>query len=271
MKSLFKSATLFVASLAVCFSMGSCTSTKPIDKTQLSGYWVLKTLDGENAKTAFEGSLPSIEFNFDLNQISGSAGCNRYFGGFTLDEKNNFSAEKLGSTLMACIQKNAEPKFLEVLGTPSIISIDKDGVLNFSQGKKVILQFEKGTDSSANTDVQSITAETLSGLWTLTMIVDGDLATLFPNKAATINFEGDGKVYGNGGCNSYRGTYTLNDNTITFGPLMSTKMACPGLDGETKFTNQLSTPVQVTINGETLTFSKNGNVVLEFTKTEKAE
>lgn len=37
----------------------------------------------------------------------------------------------------------------------------------------------------------------------------------------------DGRAQGQGGCNSYTGTYKLEDGVLTFGPLASTRRACP--------------------------------------------
>jgi heat shock protein HslJ len=44
--------------------------------------------------------------------------------------------------------------------------------------------------------------------------------------AITIAFESGNQVTGNGGCNSYGGTYTVADTTITFSDVVSTMMAC---------------------------------------------
>ena len=38
----------------------------------------------------------------------------------------------------------------------------------------------------------------------------------------------DGRLSGRAGCNSFGGGYQLNGNRLTAGPLMSTRMACPG-------------------------------------------
>lgn len=268
MKHLIKSVTLLVTAVAISFGIQSCSSAKTIDKTQLSGYWVLKTLNGTDAKTIFEGAIPSLEFNFDENQIYGSGGCNRYFGGFTLNEKNEFSAPQLGSTMMACFQNNAEPEFLQTLSSPNIVlSINENGMLQFNEGNKVLLQFEKGEEVKNNADVQAISVDNLIGTWTLKSFAGEDLTKLFAEKAPTMEFDSEGKVFGFAGCNTYRSNFTLADNTVTFGPVMSTKMACPSLEGEGKFTEALATPLQVKIDGETLTFLKEGNVVFEFTKT----
>ncbi|MCW5912051.1 MAG: META domain-containing protein [Cyclobacteriaceae bacterium] len=48
----------------------------------------------------------------------------------------------------------------------------------------------------------------------------------------------DGKIIGTTGCNRLSGTYTTTGNNISFGPMLTTKMACPG-NGETRFVNAL--------------------------------
>jgi heat shock protein HslJ len=42
-----------------------------------------------------------------------------------------------------------------------------------------------------------------------------------------LTFEGDGQVYGTGGVNRIRGTWSLDDDLLTLGPLASTLMAGP--------------------------------------------
>ncbi|MFV0536744.1 MAG: META domain-containing protein [Dysgonomonas sp.] len=262
MKQILKS-TLFLAAIAIlAFAVQSCNSVKPIDKAQLEGNWVLKTLEGEEAKSAFAGKLPSIGFDFEKNSVFGSGGCNRYTGAFTLTDKNEFSSPNLASTMMACLDANKEPQFLKALSTPNLAVSVNNGLLTFSQNKTVLLQFEKGAATTA------LTAEALAGKWNLTSIAGGDLATLFTNKIPTMEITADGNVNGNAGCNNYRSTYKLDSNTITFGPVMSTKMACPGLQGEQLFTSLLTTPLQAALDGNKLTLSKEGNVVLELTKAE---
>lgn len=268
MKSILKSATLFVAAISISFGVQSCASVKPIDKTQLGGYWALKSINGQEAKAAFEGPIPSLEFDFEKNLVFGSGGCNRYTSQFTLTEQNIFTAKAPAATMMMCIHANKEPEFFKTISLPDLtLSIDKDGILSFSQDKNVVLQFEKGEAPKEVSNNTIVNAETLKGKWTLTSIAGGDMATLFADKVPTMEIAEDGKVFGNAGCNTYRTAYKQEENTITFSPVMSTKMACPNLKGEDMFTSALSSPLQAGINGDVLTFSKAGEVVLEFKKT----
>ncbi len=49
---------------------------------------------------------------------------------------------------------------------------------------------------------------------------------------ATIKFSPDGKVHGSLGCNTFNGSYTLDGEALSFGPLMTTRKACVGDQGE---------------------------------------
>jgi heat shock protein HslJ len=43
-----------------------------------------------------------------------------------------------------------------------------------------------------------------------------------------VKFNPGGEITGNGGCNHFAGSYTISGNAIKIGPLMSTRMGCPG-------------------------------------------
>ena len=44
-----------------------------------------------------------------------------------------------------------------------------------------------------------------------------------------VQFNPDGRITGNGGCNQFFGGYTVSGNHIEIGPLASTRKGCPGL------------------------------------------
>lgn len=270
MKTVFKSVVFIFAIAAVAFAVVSCNNVKPVDKAQLDGYWVLKTMNGQESKTLFQGTLPSVEFNFADSLVAGNAGCNNYFGKFTLNEKNEFAAPQLGMTMMSCPQQNAEGEFAKAMGEKSVISIDAAGLLTFTQNNKVVFQFEKGEKPVYPKDVAVATPELIFGNWTLKTMPGEDVVALFPEQVPTVQFDTiEGKVFGSAGCNNYNATYKLENGVLTLGPVMSTQMACPNLDGENKFVKLLETPFDASINDGELTFYKDGNVVLTFSKTEE--
>jgi heat shock protein HslJ len=90
-----------------------------------------------------------------------------------------------------------------------------------------------------STSTNSATA--LNDIWALEEI-EGKAVTVsdFGREIPVLEFhQVDGKVMGNSGCNRLSGTYKVEGNKITFGPMISTKMACPG-DGEQRFLTALN-------------------------------
>ena len=69
------------------------------------------------------------------------------------------------------------------------------------------------------------------------------------------------RVQGFAGCNRIAGTYDLKGDTLKFGPLIATKMACPALDTEQAFLKALDATVRYEIGGSNLTlFGADGPV-----------
>ncbi|KPW93707.1 putative Lipoprotein, partial [Pseudomonas syringae pv. cerasicola] len=55
---------------------------------------------------------------------------------------------------------------------------------------------------------------------------------LIDNSRLTMTLGADGRAYGNAGCNHWFAPYTLNDHSISFGPVGKTrKMCAPRADG----------------------------------------
>ena len=273
MKRLFKMTAIAVVGIVLGLFSQSCTTAKPIDKALLEGYWVLKTFESKPVVESFKGNIPNLEFNFEKNEVSGSAGCNRYFGAFTLEDDNTFKAPNLVSTMMACLEDNKEGAFLQALSAANGLKISvENNSLIFADDKTTVLEFEKGekVEVSNAPATQGVTTDNLVGTWVVSKIQNKEAKDVFGENPATLIYAADGAVNGNAGCNTYRSKLTIAGDTITFGPMMSTKKACPNLEGEQSFTNILSTPVQASLEGNNkLVFKQNAEVVLEFDKQQE--
>ena len=106
----------------------------------------------------------------------------------------------------------------------------------------------------------------LIGKWELTAYGPPDSITpAVSDGDATLTFSDDGTVGGSGGCNSLGGEYEVDGNTITFGGITSTLMACDDarMAQEGAVTQVLSGTAEFEIEGQTLTIT-NGDVVLVF-------
>lgn len=72
---------------------------------------------------------------------------------------------------------------------------------------------------------------------------------------ATLEFAESGRASGNGSCNRFSGTATIAGDSLSFGPLMSTKMACVEealTSQETRYLAALGSAQRYAIAGDTL-------------------
>lgn len=103
----------------------------------------------------------------------------------------------------------------------------------------------------------------LIGNWQATEIMGNPVAgAVIP----TLSFVESGEVAGNGGCNGYGGTYTVDANALTIAGVVSTMMACEDqalTTQESNFLSGLQTTATYTLDGETLTlFDGEGGAIV---------
>lgn len=79
-----------------------------------------------------------------------------------------------------------------------------------------------------------------------------------------IAFRSDSEVNGSGGCNNFFGSFTQDGRKLIFGPLASTKKACPGpqMQAERDFFNLLEQVRAAEANRLSLTLYDEGDTVL---------
>ena len=61
------------------------------------------------------------------------------------------------------------------------------------------------------------------------------------------------KVQGSAGCNRMMGSYELDGASLKFGPIVTTKMACPAMETEQAFLKALDATTRYEISGSSLT------------------
>ena len=78
------------------------------------------------------------------------------------------------------------------------------------------------------------------------------------------------RVSGNDGCNNFFGGYTLDEDSLKFGLLASTRMACPDLeDFEVIFNKMLSMTTRYRITGNKLELYENDKLLASFLAAEQ--
>jgi heat shock protein HslJ len=96
----------------------------------------------------------------------------------------------------------------------------------------------------------------IEGQWKLVSYGStSDQIPAVPDVETSIEFK-DGQMSGNVGCNSFSGEYTVDGDTITFGPVMSTMMYCEAVaDQESGTLAVLQEKTTFVLDGDTLTIT----------------
>jgi heat shock protein HslJ len=96
----------------------------------------------------------------------------------------------------------------------------------------------------------------------------GDEVDAVADVPTSLVFGDDGQVGGNMGCNSFGGEYEVEGSKITFGPLVSTLMACdePIMNQETAVLGIFTDTVDYKMNGTTLTITGADGSVATFAR-----
>jgi heat shock protein HslJ len=105
----------------------------------------------------------------------------------------------------------------------------------------------------------------LVGSWKLTAYGPADSPSPAVTDAeAGITFNEDGTVIGSSGCNGFGGSYTVEDDKITFSEITSTLMACddPRMEQEDVVHQVLTDTVSFKIEGNTLMLTNNDMVLV---------
>lgn len=208
--------------------LGACgpTGNGPEEPVRLDGTrWVLQTMDGE---APLDGT--TIIAEFADGEIRGSSGCNSYFGSYTL-EGNNIEFGMIGMTEMACMEPEGimeqESAYLETLRSVAEVRHAGDQLEMMDDSGDVVLRFTRQQEPEAPVETGSLDGTA----WTLESFVEGETATsLIAGTTITLQFS-DGQVTGSAGCNSYGGSYMVEDGEIAISELFWTEMACLDPEG----------------------------------------
>jgi heat shock protein HslJ len=203
-----------------------------------------------------------IDAQFDAGKVTGSAGCNRYFAGYTSGNNNRLLLDgRIGATQMACAQSVdiQERHYLALLAGVNSQEI-RDGVLLlFDRQGEVVLQYVAESP---------LTLEDTR--WHATGINNGrgGVVSSGSTQLATAVFT-DGKVSGSAGCNNYSAGYEISDSQITTGPAMTTRRQCAEPKGimaqEQQFLQALAAARQYSLTAERLELrDSNGSLQVVF-------
>ena len=186
----------------------------PATSEALDGKTFIST--GMTGAALVEGS--TVTLGFEGNRISVSAGCNQANGAYEIVD----GVVKLG--LLATTEMACEAP---LMAQDTLITSFLDGSTATLAGDT--LTFSKGAVTLTLLDKEVATPDgTLEGpRWVVTDVQTGSTVSTVPAGAtAALTFR-PRTVAVEAGCNSGSGAYTVDGDTITFGPIALTMMACP--------------------------------------------
>ena len=114
---------------------------------------------------------------------------------------------------------------------------------------------------------QNMPTTKLEGKWMLKSLNGQNVKEIFAGKNPTMIISlTDSRIHGTGGCNSYNGRFTLQKDEFSAPNLASTMMMCIQANQESQFLKALGETSKLSLNGDELTFTQNGQVVMVFSK-----
>jgi heat shock protein HslJ len=221
--------------------------TTPAPDSLEGPIWRLTRVKAEGADREPISSRDAT-LRFEGGRISGSGGCNRFMGSYEL-QGAILSIKMGGLTMMACPEgMEQEQAVIAALEEVSGYLLEDDRLRLLGADSEPVLVYAK---------LQPLS---LTGTeWRLTSYNNGKqgLASPLAGTRPTLTMSEDGMVQGDGGCNRFRGGYTLNRDWLAFGPIAGTRKMCAKPDGimeqEAAYLRALGTVAKYRIEGGELT------------------
>lgn len=175
--------------------------------------WRLLALPGQTVP----GGNGAPTARFEGGRVSGFSGCNRFMGSYTVD-RDKLTVGTLAGTMMACPEPAmaVEKAFMAAFSGTLTSNVAGNRLSLTPAAGGNALQFELEPKPS------------LEGVkWEVTGYNNGRQAVVSPqlDTRLTVVFK-DGQVSGNSGCNSFHGSFKVEGNSLSIGPLATTRMMC---------------------------------------------
>ncbi len=210
-------ATSTTAAAGAGTTNGSVPSSSPATTggaaTLESTTWTLSA----DSKLGVDLGTVDVTMRFENGTVSGSSGCNRFTGSYTLDGDSLTIKPGVASTMMACPepQMAVEQAFLALLPTMTTAAVDGETLTLSDASGQPILVFDHISGEQA-----------IAGDWTVTAVRTANaVSSPVPGSELTLSFA-SGTTSGYAGCNQFTGGYKLTGDDLTIGPLASTRRAC---------------------------------------------
>ncbi|THF87229.1 META domain-containing protein [Deinococcus sp. KSM4-11] len=221
------------------------------------GTWTLTRLTDASGLSTFGGpGAPTLRLlgtgisTAEGTQVSGFAGCN------TFKTTGIFTAQTLQLRAIATTRRlcpvevmAAEQRYLNVLAQARVF-VRQGTTLTLTTGK-ARATFVYGSDAERS------------------LITEWRLVGAGGGTPLTLRFGADGRVSGSGGCNTFMGRFSVEDDTLAIGPLAATRRACATPDlqrQEQTYLNDLQHVRTFQVGGALLTLVTSTGQALQFAR-----
>ncbi|MEN8206646.1 MAG: META domain-containing protein [Pseudomonadota bacterium] len=195
----------------------------PHDGLEASDWRLSRYLDDSGQMMTVLSGI-TVTARFTDGKLSGSAGCNRYFGSYTAgtDDQLNISSS-IGATMMACAPpvSEHERQYLSCLSAVAGFQLQDGGLHLLDKEGQILLEYAA---------VKPLTLE--GTYWQAAGINNGKggVVSSANTQRATARFT-NGELSGHAGCNAFNASYEATGDRITIGPVMATRKHCAEPDG----------------------------------------
>ncbi|MBT2468689.1 META domain-containing protein [Streptomyces sp. ISL-66] len=194
-----------------------------------SGSWSVQslTVDGKTltAPAAARLTVEPARKGHD-GQATGNYGCNGFTAAVVFDTGSTMTVTPGSVTDMACADLPFETAFGKLFR----------GRLTVEGGaQEVTLKTPDGNAIALTSEPRTPDAPLIATAWTVNSLVDGGTTASVPagaEGAARFTVGADGSASGSLGCNRFNAKATVDGDSLTFGPLATTRMACEGAVGD---------------------------------------
>ncbi len=205
---------------------GPAAGSRPAPADPLDGTgWTLVRYVADGALVDLPAGVRA-DARFADGRVSGSAACNSYTAGCAVEpsmeggpSSGTLRIGPCATTMMACPPPHAdvERDFLAALAATAAFTVVEDRLTLLDAAGTVLAE------------LAAVPADAYLGTWEATGVNNGRQAvvSLVADSSISLHLAPDGRVAGNATCNRYIGAFTVDGESIVFGPLASTRMACP--------------------------------------------
>lgn len=253
---------LYVAVAAAVLSLAACRSSKDaVSVNDFDGEWNVVEIQGQAVQAE---SQPFIGFDAQDGRVYGYTGCNRLMGALTLSKPNKIELGQMASTLMACPDMETERLMLNALASVKSLKCSGKTLVLYGADKEPVMLLQKR--------FEVVPLSSLKGDWRVVSLYGAALPEGMETVPA-LNFDVTAnRVTGNSGCNRLSGAINhdgADENSISFGNVASTRMACPDMDTENQVLSALNSVRSYGLldNGRLALMSEGGTIVLELERS----